>query len=55
LREAAVIKAEAEVARTDAEQRAANLEQLVGELTVAQAAFQPQLQVTVPQTEAASV
>lgn len=55
LREAAVIKAEAEVARTDAEQRAANLEQLVGELTVAQAAFQPQLQVTAPQTEAASV
>lgn len=53
LREAAVIKAEAEIARSDAEQRAANLEQLMGEIAATQQPFVPQLHLTVPQTEAA--
>jgi len=52
LREAAANKAEANVAKQDAEHRAENAELLMAELAAAQG-FQPQMQVTVPVTEMA--
>ena len=53
LRDAAVIKAEADIARNDEAQRAANLERLVSEMVAMQGGFQPQMHVATPVTQPA--